>query len=197
MTTTAQRVRDAVAQLRNTVGGIVGVVEDSGRRVSALAASGRLVVSPGETIGSAWGNTTYDQTTQVFNNAADRDNQWPAPKEGARCYLLDTHLTYLRHATAWHEDMPYRSISWQSIIGVASTGGCGPIAYPGGPFKAGSIVTVYVFNADQASGWAGAAIYQQGTNADQFSFNPYTLTGALMPNNTIRCNVLAIGEWPE
>ena len=51
---------------------------------------GRQQVSPGQTIQSAqWGNPVWDQSVQAFENAADRDNQFPAPQEGAVCYLAD------------------------------------------------------------------------------------------------------------
>ena len=131
MTETAQ-VRDLVAKLRNRLGLVVPSAEDDdGMRVSALAATGRLVTAPGQTIASAWGNTTYDQTTNVFTSAADRDAQWTAPKEGARCFLLDTHLQYIRHTAGWVVDQPYRTLAYQSVFGVAATGGVGPVAYPG------------------------------------------------------------------
>jgi hypothetical protein len=64
--------------------------------------SGRIQVSPGQTIQSAqWGNIVFDQSVIPFLNAADRDAQWPAPKEGAVCYLLDVHRLYLYEPGGW------------------------------------------------------------------------------------------------
>jgi hypothetical protein len=64
--------------------------------------SGRIQVSPGQTIQSAqWGNIVFDQSVIPFLNAADRDAQWTAPKEGAVCYLLDVHRLYLYEAAGW------------------------------------------------------------------------------------------------
>jgi hypothetical protein len=62
------------------------LVNVAGVEISPLATTGRLVVNSGDTILAQWGNTTYDQTNQCFDNAAQRDTQWPAPQKGARCY---------------------------------------------------------------------------------------------------------------
>jgi hypothetical protein len=62
---------------------------------------GRLVVAPGQTISSDWGNITHDQTCLAFANAGDRDNQWPAPNDGALCYLADTKTVWRRVAGVW------------------------------------------------------------------------------------------------
>ena len=63
---------------------------------------GRLSVAAGQTISSAWGNTTFDQSMQVFASAADRANQWPAPNEGAQSYLMDSHTPWIYRSGAWH-----------------------------------------------------------------------------------------------
>jgi hypothetical protein len=39
---------------------------------------------------------------QVFASTADRDAQWSAPLDGARCYTLDTQSAWIRRAGAWH-----------------------------------------------------------------------------------------------
>jgi hypothetical protein len=65
------------------------------------AATGRLVVSSGDEIVTAWGNTTFDQTMEVFASAADRDTQWPTPHDGAVAYTLDTQTPWLRRSGAW------------------------------------------------------------------------------------------------
>lgn len=65
------------------------------------AATGRLTVKPGDTIVSTWGNTTYDQTMEVFDSAAQRDAQWATPHDGALAYTLDTQTSWMRRAGAW------------------------------------------------------------------------------------------------
>lgn len=47
----------------------------------------RLVVAPGGTITSAWGNQAMDQGTIIFTGTAQRDADWPAPPAGANCYV--------------------------------------------------------------------------------------------------------------
>lgn len=68
----------------------------------AAAPNGRLTVAVGQTIESAWGNTTYDQTMQTFASSADRTNQWPAPNEGSLSYLVDSHTPWIFRNGAWH-----------------------------------------------------------------------------------------------
>ena len=76
--------------------------KESPPRVGALAATpGRLTVAPGQPIASSWGNTTYDQTCQCYANAGDRDNQWPAPNDGALCYLADSKTVWRRVNGVW------------------------------------------------------------------------------------------------
>jgi hypothetical protein len=69
--------------------------------IQPLAATGRLTVNPGDSIASTWGNTTYDQTMEVFDTAAQRDAQWPTPHDGALAYTLDTQQAWIRRAGAW------------------------------------------------------------------------------------------------
>jgi hypothetical protein len=85
--------RPDLPPLRNQAGELVGPGQQ---------ATGRLVVNPGDEIQSVWGNTTYDQTMQVFTSTADRDAQWSAPLDGARCYTLDTQSAWIRRSGAWH-----------------------------------------------------------------------------------------------
>ena len=63
---------------------------------------GRLSVAPGQTISSSWGNTTFDQTMEVFASASDRANQWPSPNEGAQSWLMDSHTPWIFRSGAWH-----------------------------------------------------------------------------------------------
>lgn len=122
MTDTAAPPRGAWrrAPLRNTLGEVVEVVDDD-QGAPRATAPGRLVVVSGQTIASAWGNTTYDQTTQVFATAADRANQWPAPNDGAMSYLADTGTPWQYRAGAWH-GVPMGYIA--SGTGPAATTDC-------------------------------------------------------------------------
>jgi len=107
----------APAVLRNALGQIVPTVTDADGIVRAAAPNGRLVVAPGQTIASAWGNTTYDQTMQTFASAADRTNQWPAPTEGAQSWLVDSHTPWVFRGGVWR-GIPMGWIA--SIVGPAS-----------------------------------------------------------------------------
>jgi hypothetical protein len=69
--------------------------------VAPRAATGRLTVNPGDTVLSTWGNTTYDQTMEVFDTASQRDSQWPTPHDGALAYTLDTQTAWLRRSGTW------------------------------------------------------------------------------------------------
>ena len=74
----------------------------AGREVTpGQQAAGRLIVAPGDTVASVWGNTTYDQTMQVFLNPLDRDTQWPSPHDGATCYTVDTGTAWIRKSGVW------------------------------------------------------------------------------------------------
>jgi hypothetical protein len=73
----------------------------AGDEVTPYASTGRLSVNPGDTIASVWGNTTFDQTMEVFDTAAARDTQWPTPKDGAQAYTLDTQSPWLRQSGIW------------------------------------------------------------------------------------------------
>ncbi len=92
---------DEPGELVNAAGVALPVSTEEPGRPSLLAASGRLSVAPGQTISSAWGNTLWDQSVQQFASAADRDTQFPAPKDGAVCYLLDAQTLWVRRAGAW------------------------------------------------------------------------------------------------
>jgi hypothetical protein len=74
----------------------------AGQAVTPLAAAnGRLIVNPGDTIASLWGNTTYDQTAQCYASTTDRDTQWPTPHDGALAYTVDTQAMWLRRQGSW------------------------------------------------------------------------------------------------
>jgi hypothetical protein len=69
--------------------------------VTPRASTGRLIVNPGDMIASQWGNTTFDQTMEVFDTALSRDSQWPTPHDGALCYTIDAQLPWIRRSGAW------------------------------------------------------------------------------------------------
>jgi len=66
-----------------------------------MVSTGRKVVAPGEIVASTWGNLLWDQSIQQFENAADRDAQFPAPKAGALVYLADTGTYWRKFAAGW------------------------------------------------------------------------------------------------
>jgi ABC-type uncharacterized transport system YnjBCD substrate-binding protein len=65
----------------------------------------RLVVAPGGVITSAWGNATHDQSTITFTSTTQRDADWPAPPDGARCYVTGVGWQR-RDAGTWKTDQP-------------------------------------------------------------------------------------------
>lgn len=66
-----------------------------------MVSTGRKVVAPGEIVASTWGNLVWDQSIQQFENAADRDAQFPAPKAGALVYLADTGTYWRKFPAGW------------------------------------------------------------------------------------------------
>src|SRR5215471_21190736 len=105
MTDGASLLEAALAKLKlqpivNALGQAAEVVLRDG--IMTLAAPvGRLVVAPGQSIASAWGNATFDQTIMCFNSTADRDNQYPAPHEGSECFTNDTKTVWRYANGAW------------------------------------------------------------------------------------------------
>lgn len=119
----AQLITRALKQLRNAAGQLITpVLDDLGvARLDPRAAgtAGRLVVAPGQTVSSAWGNTTFDQTVVCFANAADRTAQWPAPHEGSVSWLDDQKRLYSYTNGAWAVLLPRSS---RFKIGRSATG---------------------------------------------------------------------------
>ena len=64
-------------------------------------AKGHVVVGPGQTIASDWGNTVWNQSVQTFASAADRTNQWPNPTEGSLSWLDDVDALQIYRAGVW------------------------------------------------------------------------------------------------
>jgi hypothetical protein len=76
----------------------------AGQDIAALAAAptGRVQVSPGQTISSAsWGNPVWDQSVNCFNTAADRDSQWLTPHDGSICWQADSNTFWVRRNGVW------------------------------------------------------------------------------------------------
>jgi hypothetical protein len=102
MPTSAELVQaalDNLAKLRTRAGQSLRAVRD-GPGFTA-AGQGRVTVAPGQTIGSGWGNSVWDQSVNGFTSAADRDAQWPAPQPGAVCWLDDVKAVYVYTGAAW------------------------------------------------------------------------------------------------
>ena len=92
----------ALRPLRNVAGKVLPILTDNGNLfIDPRAAAGRIVVAPGQAISSAWGNTVFDQSVVRFASAADRDNQWPAPQDGAVCWLDDVKQFVARKNGVW------------------------------------------------------------------------------------------------
>jgi hypothetical protein len=61
----------------------------------------RIVVAPGGTIQSVWGNQTHDQGAISFATAAQRTSDWPAPQDGALSWLADSHTPWVYRGGGW------------------------------------------------------------------------------------------------
>lgn len=104
MADTLEQLQSHLSTLKNRAGQRIRMTRDSTGTPVATAGLpvGRVVVAPGLAVeASEWGNTTYDQTVEVFKNAPDRTNLWPTPLEGARSWLLDTHTLWVYTNGAW------------------------------------------------------------------------------------------------
>jgi hypothetical protein len=102
------------------------VVNQAGQPIGpSLLATGRLIVNPGDEIQSVWGNTTYDQTAQIYASAADRDSQWSAPHDGSICYLIDSQSPWIRRSGVWVA-LPLGRLG--SVTGPATQTDCGSTA---------------------------------------------------------------------
>ena len=63
--------------------------------------AGHVVVAPGQTIGSDWGNAVWNQSVQRFASIADRDAQFTAPVDGAVCYTIAESAHWRRQGGRW------------------------------------------------------------------------------------------------
>jgi hypothetical protein len=66
-----------------------------------MAGDGRNQVVNLSVIDQAWGNAIADRTIQSYASAADRDQQWAAPRNGSIAYTVDTDEFWVRRGAAW------------------------------------------------------------------------------------------------
>lgn len=85
-------------------------------------------VVAGAPILSAWGNTLRDRSVVVFDTAAQRDTQVPAPTPGMTCYILATGELLVYAGTAWRK--PW-AMPWGVLQYAESLASAGPITGPG------------------------------------------------------------------
>ena len=101
------------------------LINVAGQEVGAPGVqAGRLQVNPGDTIQSAWGNATYDQSVQQYATVADRTAQWPTPADGALSYTVDQALLWLRRQGAWTALSP---VAASAPAGAVTISGLTPI----------------------------------------------------------------------
>jgi hypothetical protein len=95
-------LRRVIGDLKRVDGTPVPLRHEPGAGVRADGPVGRVTVAPGQIVDpDVWGNVTYDQTVEVFANAADRTRQWPNPLPGARSWLVDLQALCVYRGGAW------------------------------------------------------------------------------------------------
>lgn len=163
-------------------------------------------VSPGQTVQSTWGNTVWNQTLNRFASAADRDAQWPAPPNGAICYLADLGLVYVRRSGAWAPlgptyAYPVPTVGRRLAIQVGRTtittdgaAGQANVTFPT-LFGTGSTPTVVACPGNANGGFSMVIV--NGVSADPVRY--FTVicrnnAGALMLNSALVINWTATGE---
>ena len=162
------------------------LINAAGDEVTPYAATGRLIVNPGDVIASVWGNTTFDQTVQAYDTAASRDAQWPTPKDGAVCYTVDAVALWLRRAGAW-VGIP---AGWLAGAVNATTVNCGSasttvmsLTYPAVTNRHYRVDAI--INGNQASA-AGSISAQLGDDATGLAQPFATATAAAAGQNFAR-----------
>jgi hypothetical protein len=93
-------------------------------------AAGRLQVTTGQTIASAWGNTAWDHTVQCFASATDRTNQFPNPQPGAVSFTEDSKTLWV-----------YLNGTWQPLTPTATATGIASLALPTAGTQNSTVVT--------------------------------------------------------
>ena len=118
--TIGDRVRGAIAALRNSTGDAVAVETDADGNLRAASPTGRLVVAPGQSIASAWGNSVWDQSVNHFANAGDRANQWPAPNPGSLSFRQDANVLEVYDGANWGAlpggQLAYAQVTAQQVV---------------------------------------------------------------------------------
>jgi hypothetical protein len=186
------RVRGAIAALRNSVGDAVPVEEDGDGNLRASSPTGRLVVAPGQSIASAWGNSAWDQTVNQFASAADRANQWPSPNPGSLSFRTDANVLEIYLGTAWRTLMgtPYVARAYR-VAALTVSSGAAPVPLdtvdagddPMGMFSGGGFLVAragryqvnggVVISTTTASDRASATLRKNGTEVTRGNQNNY------------------------
>jgi hypothetical protein len=161
--------------------------------VTPYAATGRLTVNPGDKVASTWGNTTFDQTMEVFASASQRDAQWPTPHDGAVCYTIDVQLPWVRRAGAWQVLYgPPPPVSTGALQTFADQSGeiwvAKPGVYAGAWRRARDVLAgLYLRNAAFSLSSTSAVIAHDALQAG----DPY----GLYSTSTGRLTIPAAGMW--
>jgi hypothetical protein len=161
--------------------------------VEPRAATGRLTVNPGDQIVSTWGNTTFDQTMEVFDTAAQRDAQWATPHDGALAYTLDTQTAWLRRSGAWITVMPTPAAIIRARAYKGAAQGCTGSAFQiitfdtfdyGNTYFSGGVFTVPAGGAGDYLITAGV-LYDAATTRANITIFINGAQRSLGPNNVL------------
>lgn len=172
-----------------------------------MATTGRIQVSPGQTIQSTqWGNVIWDQSINAFNTAADRAAQWPNPHLGSVSWLDDSGTLWVYRGGAWVLHGPLHTspvpaathrLSLQTGRNSITTDGAAGQANVTFPvlFATGTIPTVVACPGVGGGGFSMVIV--AGVSADPvryFTVVCRNSTGGLMLNSSLTINWSAIGE---
>lgn len=87
-----------------------------------MVGDGRNQVVRDTLIITQWGNAVADRTIQSYDSAADRDNLWVTPQDGAMAYTNDTDEFWYRRGGAWKR-LPLGYIGSTSNAAYVKTSG--------------------------------------------------------------------------
>lgn len=90
-------------------------------------------VVAGAPILSSWGNTIRDRSVMVFDTAAQRDTQIPAPTAGMVCYVLATGELLQYSGVAWRKpwNLPWGDLGSFAQTANVAAGGAGFVTLTG------------------------------------------------------------------